>query len=299
MSDPDSAAAPESGNPDAMPTFAELAADPGIAPLLKFEPVPRSHAKANGWTPDMQRMFIAWLAYYGSPTNACDELGKARSGIDKVYKSPDAGEFRASWDAAVAVAEKRRVSSMATRRGGAGAMRAPTISRAGVQRTDPDGPATGEIVNELGERESEQSYLRRADEARDSISRKLLAARRLYLREISGSPGKRAAFEILTELPIDWDAAARLEPQPDEPWRRPNMRQPDMRLTAENGWMGDFAHGRDKKMELRKAIDEHRAEEGLEPVDWSADEEDPHPCPSQPSGSGSNAARRQEGEGDQ
>ena len=39
---------------------------------------------------DMQRMFVAWLAWYGSPTNACAELGKARSGIDKVYKSPGA-----------------------------------------------------------------------------------------------------------------------------------------------------------------------------------------------------------------
>jgi hypothetical protein len=46
------------------------------------------------------------------------------------------------------------------------------------------------------------------------------------------------------------------------------MRQPDMLLTAENGWLGDYAHGEDKKAELRRQIDEHRAEEGLPPVDW-------------------------------
>jgi hypothetical protein len=276
MSETDSAAAPESGT--TIPTFEELAADPQIAPLLDFAPVPRSHVKANGWTPDMQRMFIAWLAYYGSPTNACDELGMARSGIDKVYKSADADEFRASWDAAVALAEKRRIAALATRRGGAGALRAPAMSRSRPDRTDRDddgaAPLPGQVMNELGDWESEDSLERRADEARDSIARKLLAARRLYLQEIAGSPGKRAAFEILTELPIDWAKAQRLEPQADEPWRRPNLRQGDMLLTAENGWLGDFAHGPDKVAELRRAIDRYREEQGLERVRW---DEDPLP----------------------
>jgi hypothetical protein len=272
MNAPQGPAAPASGpnGSSHIPTFEELASDPEIAALLDFKPVPRSHAKANGWTPDMQRMFIAWLAHYGSPTNACDELGKARSGIDKVYKSPDAEEFRASWDGAIALAEKRRIATMAARRGGAGAMRAPAMSRAAA-RNQAEGQ-DGQVLNELGEWEDEDSLQRRAEDARDSISAKLTAARRLYLREISGSAGKRAAFEILTELPVDWERAKALEPQPDEPWRRPNLREADMLLTAENGWMGDFAHGPDKKAELRRAIDEYRAEEGLEPVDWSADD---------------------------
>jgi hypothetical protein len=131
-----------------------------------------------------------------------------------------------------------------------------------------DGPLPGQVLNELGEYEDEGSLRERVEDARDSISKKLTNARRLYLQEISSSPGKRAAFEILTELPIDWEKAARLEAQADEPWRRPNMRQPDMLLTAENGWLGgEFVHGEDKKAELRRAIDEHRAEEGLPPVD--------------------------------
>ena len=256
--------APES----AVPTFEELAADPDIAPLLEFEPVPRSHAKANGWTADMQRMFIAWLAYYGSPTRACDELGKARSGIEKVYKSPDAEQFRASWDAAVALFEKRRIAQLSARHVGAGALRAPVPSRA--KPTAPDAPLPGQVMNEHGEYEDEASYLRRADDARDSIAGKLIRIRRLYLQEISASPGKRAAFEILTELPVDWDLAAKGEPQPDEPWNRGNQRQPDMILTAESGWsFGETGYGPDKKAELRQAIDEYRASEGLPPVDWS------------------------------
>jgi hypothetical protein len=137
----------------------------------------------------------------------------------------------------------------------------------------------GQRLNEYGEWEDESSIAARAEDSRDSISARLRNCRRLYLREISTSPGKRAAFEILTELPIDWEAAARLEPQADEPWRRPNMREADMLLTAENGWLGGLAHGPDKMAELRAAIDRHRAEEGLEPVDWDE-------SPSPPEGEG-------------
>jgi hypothetical protein len=81
----------------------------------------------------------------------------------------------------------------------------------------------------------------------------------------------RAAFEILTELPIDWDKAERMEPQSDEPWRKTNMRQPNMLLTAENGWIGEFTHGPDKKAELLKEINEWRAERGFEPVVWKGE----------------------------
>ena len=113
---------------------------------------------------------------------------------------------------------------------------------------------------------------RRAEDARDSISAKLQRARRLYLREISACAGKRAAFEILTELPVDWDKPPqRLEPQPDEPWRKPSMRAPDMLLTAESGWMGDFAHGPNRMAEARQALNDYRAEHGLDPIDWSTE----------------------------
>ena len=47
------------------------------------------------------------------------------------------------------------------------------------------------------------------------------------------------------------------------------MRTPDMLLTAENGWLGGMAHGPDKMVELRRAIDEHCEQEDMEPVDWS------------------------------
>lgn len=266
MNAPSGPAAPASGFDD-IPTFEELAADPEIAPLLDFEPVPRQVPRPNGWTPERQREFIARLAHFGSPKLAADSMSKNVSGITALYRQKGADSFRAAWDGAVALGLSRRPPDTSSPFIGD----VPGMSPRRAENRLP-GPQPGQVLNGFGEWEDEESYARRGEEARDSIASKLTRIRRLYLREISGCPGKRAAFEILTELPIDWDKAAALEPQDDEPWRRPNMRQPDMLLTAEAGWLGDFAHGRDKKAELRKAIDEHRAAEGLEPINWEEDD---------------------------
>jgi hypothetical protein len=277
-------AAPESGNAateTATPTFEELAADPEIAALLDFDPVPRQLQKTNGWTAPMQRIFIAWLAHYGSAGNAAQELGKARSGIDKIYKQDGAESFRAAWDGAMALAERRQIDRLSKARSGAGAMNAPTMTRRKAAHFDggaQTGPKPGEVRNERGEWEDEHSFNARAEDAKDSIGKKLLRARRLFLQEISVSAGKRAAFEILTELPVDWEKAKRGEPQDDEPYRSTNQRQPDMILTAESGWsMGEIGYGPGKIAQLRASIDEHRASEGLPPVEWgeSADAESP------------------------
>ena len=276
MNAPHRPAAPTSGT-DEIPTFEQLAADPEIAPLLDFTPVVRKLVKADGWTPEMQRMFIGWLAYYGSPGKACDEFGKARSGIDKVFKAADADEFRASWHGAIALFERRRIALLASRHGGAGALRAPTASRGKLPAEPWDdedcGPLPGQVMNEHGEWEDEASLHRRAEEAADSIGGKLVRIRRIYLHEISACPGKRAAFEILTELPVDWDKAEAGEPQEFEPWLKTNQRQPDMILTAESGWsFGELGYGPDRKAEARAAIDAYRAEEGLPPIQWGEDE---------------------------
>jgi len=258
-----------------IPDFAALAADPEIAPLLDFEPVPRKIDVPGGWSPDKQREVIARLAVHGSPNRACDEMGMHRTGLTKLYKSPRAKSFRAAWESAVALAARRRAERAKAQFVRPGAT-PPTVDWRRKHPVVQDGPLPGQVLNEYGEWEDEGSLMRRVEEAKDSIGAKLLNCRRLYLREISSSPGKRAAFEILTELPIDWDKAARLEPQPDEPWNRANMRQPDMVLTAESGWSaGELGYGPDKKAELRAEIDKYREEEGLPPVDWSEDDATP------------------------
>jgi hypothetical protein len=266
METPKGSAAPASGSFDDIVDIADLFADPEIEALLDFAPVPRLYKGKGGWTPELQREFIARLAFHGSPGRAAEDMGKDRSGLTKLYKAKEAASFRAAWDAAVELAESRKPLATPPNRGLVG--HPPSVDHRRKWKAAP-APLPGQVMNEYGEWEDEQSFLQRVDAARDSIRTKLLRARRLYLQEISDSPGKRAAFEILTELPIDWEKAAHGEPQPDEPWRKANQRQPDMILTAESGWsMGEIGYGPDKKAELKKAIDEYRASEGLPAIEW-------------------------------
>jgi hypothetical protein len=259
-----------SDSPDDIPDFATLAADPDIAPLLEFEPVPRKVKRPDGWTSELQRELIARIAATGTVQAAAWQMGKHATGAEALYKTPSADSFRRSWDAAIIIGRRRNgLDSQPPYLG-----EVPGIARRRQSGGLPSmvTPLPGQVLNEYGAWEDEGSLARRAEEARDSVSNKLLQARRLYLQEISGHPARRAAFEILTELPVDWDKAERLEPQPDEPWRCPNLRKPDMLLTAEAGWLGDVAHGPDKKAELMRALNAWRAERGLEPVEWDEDQ---------------------------
>jgi hypothetical protein len=262
----------DSEEASAAPETAE-SSDAVILKLLDFEPVPRRFKREDGWTPALQRIFIAKLAELGSVNAATEALGKNRYGVEKLYKSAGAESFRKAWDAAIALYEEREANRLMIENAPFAGVKPPFANARGKFLASTAGPLPGQVMNERGEWEDEASYLRRGEEAKDSIKEKLLRCRRLYLMEISGSAGKRAAFEILTELPIDWEKAARLEPQPDEPWKSTNQRQPDMILTAENGWtFGEFGYGEDKKKELREALNEFLAEEGKEPVDWSAED---------------------------
>jgi hypothetical protein len=262
-------AAPASGTDSDIPTFAELAADPEIAALLDFEPVVRKVKRPDGWTPGLQRELIARLASTGNLQRAVWQMGKHATGAEALYKVPAADAFRAAWDAAIAIGRRRTgLDSAAPFVGDV-----PGITRRTSSRSRPEnsGPLPGQVMNEYGEWEDQDSYDRRAEEAKDSVSKKLLRCRRLYLQQIADCPGKRAAFEILTEYPVDWDKARRLEPQDDEPFNIANQHQPDMILTAQAGWLGDFAHGRNRMAEAREALNAHRVEQGLEPVDWGED----------------------------
>lgn len=179
------------------PSFAELAADPAIAPLLRFQPVARTFTRKDGWSPEAQRMFIAWLAHDGSPSNACDRLGKSQSGVNKLYKRPEADEFRAAWDGAVALAERRRIAQL-ERRADAGGERGPSLDRGRVRRgrrTEPE-PAPQEpskdqiweLIHSIG-----LKFMRKVvAERRARLAGEIVAAD-FYLRQITH-------LEVILEL---------------------------------------------------------------------------------------------------
>jgi hypothetical protein len=242
-----------------------------LGDLLEFEPVPRKHDRVDGWNAERQRAFIAALAATGSKRRAAMSIGMAAFGVDQMLKAKGNDSFRLAYDRAMAIAKANGSMKIANGIADAAARQAQLTPPSRLRGAPLPG-LPGQILNERGEWEDKDSLERRAADARDSITRKLLGARRLYLFEIAGCPGKRAAFEILTRLPIDWDRARKLEPQADEPWRKPNLREGDLLLPAENGWLGDIAHGEDKLAELRAQLDGFLAEKGMAPVSWDGDE---------------------------
>jgi hypothetical protein len=70
-------------------------------------------------------------------------------------------------------------------------------------------------------------------EAQGRIQDRLLRARRLYLLSICNNAKKREAWERLAG-PVEWDKAAKLEAQGNEPFPV-RLVKPDMLLTAEGG----------------------------------------------------------------
>ena len=69
--------------------------------LPAFTPVPRLKDRSNGWKPEVQRAFIEALAETGSVKAACRRVGRADAGAYQLRHHPEAGEFRAAWDAAL------------------------------------------------------------------------------------------------------------------------------------------------------------------------------------------------------
>jgi hypothetical protein len=218
-----------SDSPDEIPTFAELAADPEIAALLDFVPVPRARKAEAPWTPERQGEFVARLATHGSPGVACEEMGKSLTGMMKVYRHPQAASFRTSWHAAIDLARSRREG--AGPEGPPPMARPPSIDhrvkhgRYALPRGrfggegDWDARASawegGDCPHCGDEYSAERRRLRERAEQLRAIRRKLFMARRVYLLSIADDPERRSAWELLCG-PADWDAAAVMGAQPDE-----------------------------------------------------------------------------------
>ncbi|MBA3576339.1 MAG: hypothetical protein H0W39_01815 [Sphingomonas sp.] len=237
-----------------------------IPDILEFEPVPR-RPHANGWSPEHQRAFIAALAITGSPRQAARHVGRAQFGADQLRTAKGGRSFAAAWDSALDLARDRELHRLHDNLGELSRKAEERDAKAAAQGrlviAEPSPTRSGRGGNNYDE-EDEDSLMREVEQARENIRRKLLGAKRLLLLEIHGEPHKRAAWEVLCG-PVDWDAADTIGKQPDEDTNRANMRQPDMLVTAENGWLADLTgDGEDKKAELRRELTRYERENGLE-----------------------------------
>ncbi|GAA4711487.1 hypothetical protein H9L13_02505 [Sphingomonas lutea] len=76
-----------------------------LGDLLAFTPVPRLTKRADGWTPERQRAFIAALSATGSKRQAVQALGMAAYGVDQLLKADGSDSFKAAVDRAMLIAQ--------------------------------------------------------------------------------------------------------------------------------------------------------------------------------------------------
>ena len=80
---------------------------PSPQTLPPFTPVPRHTSRHDGWTPERQRGFIEALADTGSVKRAAHAVNMTPEGAYQLRRHAQAGEFRAAWDAALALGVQR------------------------------------------------------------------------------------------------------------------------------------------------------------------------------------------------
>lgn len=74
-----------------------------------FEPVPL-RTRHDGWTPERQRAFIHWLAKGLRPGRAAERVGISRKSAYALRARPGGEDFAAAWDAATALARRRKAA---------------------------------------------------------------------------------------------------------------------------------------------------------------------------------------------
>lgn len=81
--------------------------------LLDFDPVPRRANRADGWTDEVQRAYIAALSLTGTDRAACRAVGKSTFGVNQLLDNPDSAGFRAAREQAQEIAGDERSRRLA------------------------------------------------------------------------------------------------------------------------------------------------------------------------------------------
>ena len=246
--------------------------DPEILELLKFTPAPRRVKRSDGWTPERQRCFVRLIVETGTPQRAAAAMGKKLSGAEQVYRSEGAEEFRAAWDKAVELAERREIGRL-SRMSESGVADPPHWRR---RRSEAEAPPQDQWEDEVDYSEDEKwdlihnlasKFMKKVAQERDARLNGEIVAADFYLRQITFHEmtfdltanefgwdarqllrdlqrGEHGIFEIISTPFADWLDEARREwwAQEGEPERPPH---PDVRfLKRETSDEGDYSTGK-------------------------------------------------------
>lgn len=152
--------------------------------LLDFEPVPR-RPRADGWTGELQRAFIAALAVTGSPRRAARAVGKAQFGADQLRKAKGAEGFNAAWDKAMAQAAEKGRHRLAA--GFGAVVREDALSRPeGLPApAAPEDPAAEEMANRALLATLVGKYMIKLQQEREARLEGRIVEADLYVRQIT------------------------------------------------------------------------------------------------------------------
>lgn len=127
---------------DKEPESEGMSDDPEIAALLEFAPVVQKMPRADGWTAERQRTFIAVLAETGNQEKAAHAVGMSARGAYSLRKYVDGAGFAAAWKDAIALHKKRlaRKETAALAFGQAG------LPAADAEAADGESGATEEVL---------------------------------------------------------------------------------------------------------------------------------------------------------
>lgn len=134
--------------------------------LLDFEPVPR-RPRADGWSGEVQRAFIAALAVTGSDRQAARAVGKAQFGVDQLKKARGNEGFLLAHERAMAMAAEEKTRRLAA---GLSAVTAPAA------HWRPSEPAWGRAASRAGRRLPAAEPAELSEEQKKQVQLQLLGA---------------------------------------------------------------------------------------------------------------------------
>ena len=160
-------------------------------------------ARANGWTPDKQRLFVEALADCGSVTEAAARAGMSKQSAYNLRRHPDAVAFRTGWDEAL-VDAWRRVEDTALERVTGG--ETETIEREGVQFIRHR-PCSQQLMIHMLDRAERRIAAARAlvNRAAAENFNATVTYVRQEIRALSGDPAEQARLAAMTAPPKSED----------------------------------------------------------------------------------------------
>ncbi|HEX8241047.1 MAG TPA: hypothetical protein VF574_15035 [Allosphingosinicella sp.] len=176
----------------------------GLGDLLDFEPVPRRVARADGWTPEIQRAFVAALAVTGSDRQAAHVVERAAFGVSQLRKAKGNESFLAACEKALEIYQERervrRSDNLLAAAHGEAARTRPRLAWSKAATRRPPAPVGAIDEGEVDEAEAMRwlermlsLYLIKLESERSARLEGHVAAADLYVRQAT-------AIEVMMDL---------------------------------------------------------------------------------------------------